>query len=228
MDRMSDPSARDWSAFADRRAERALVDGEPTRWFEETWSSGARDEIDLPWDRTAPYPPVVEHVAGDPGAGRRAVVIGAGLGADAEFLEASGWRTTAFDIAPSAVRLAGARYPGTAVDYRVADLLDLPDDLVAAFDLVVEVFTVQALPRSVRADAMAGVRALVAPGGRALVAQFVRTDDNLEAGPPWLLDRGEMDSFAVDGFGWDQLGTRPHPLRTDGPRLWVGVLRRTS
>jgi len=226
MGAMSDPSARDWSAFADRRAERALDDGEPTRWFEETWSSGARDEIDLPWDRTAPYPPVVEHVAGDTEGGR-AVVIGAGLGADAEFLAAGGWQTTAFDIAPSAVRLARERHPGTAVDYRVADLLDLPGDLRAAFDLVVEVFTVQALPRSVRTDAVAGVRALVGPGGRALVAEFERTDADLVAGPPWLLDRAEMESFAVDGFVWDELATRPHPLRPDGPRLWVGVLRRS-
>ena len=56
----------------------------------------------------------------------RAVVVGAGLGADAELLASRGYRTVAFDLAPSAVELARSRYPGTAVDYRVADLLDLP------------------------------------------------------------------------------------------------------
>ena len=45
---------------------------------------------------------------------------------------------------------ARERYPDTAVEYRVADLLDLPADLVGAFDLVIEVSTVQALPPELR------------------------------------------------------------------------------
>ena len=77
---------------------------------------------------------------------------------------------------PSAVELARSRHPGSAVDYRVADLLDLPDDLVGAFDLVVDVFTVQALPRALRDDAVAGMRSLLAPGGELLAVQFVLPD----------------------------------------------------
>ena len=54
--------SRDWDVEADRLAGEAGADGEPTRWFEQLWSAAARDEVDMPWDRTAPYPPVLAHV----------------------------------------------------------------------------------------------------------------------------------------------------------------------
>ena len=97
-----------------------------------------------------PARPAGAYVAGRDGTGRRAVVVGAGYGADAEHLAALGYETTAFDISPAAVAAARERYPDSAVDYRVADLLDLPDDLVGAFDLVVEIYTIQALHGSLR------------------------------------------------------------------------------
>ncbi len=226
---MSDqPVSRDWVEFADRRGARAVDDGEPTRWFEEIWSAGARDEIEVPWDRDSAYAPVLDFVdATGAGEGRRAVVVGAGLGADAELLAARGYSTVAFDIAPSAVELARRRHPDSAVSYRIADLLDLPDDLIGAFDLAIEVFTVQALPRALRPDAVAGIRRLLAPGGEALVIQFVRPDGAADEGPPWLLDRSEMESFAGDDVHLIRLGTRPNPSRPEGQPLWVGVLRRS-
>ncbi len=220
--------ARSWDVEGSRLAAQAASDGEPTRWFEELWSAAARDEVDLPWHRTAPYPPVLALVdaAGD-GAGRRAVVVGAGLGADAELLAARGYRTVAFDLARSAVELARARHPGSGVDYRVADLLDLPADLVGAFDLVVDVFTVQALPRPLRAAAVDGIRSLLAPGGELLAVQFVHEDGAPEDdGPPWLLTRAEMESFAVGDVSLVSLHRDPHPLRPGGPDAWVGLFRR--
>ena len=222
--------SRDWDRAADRLAREAGADGEPTRWFEELWSAAAHDEVDLPWDRTAPYPPVVDHVdrIGD-GSGRRAVVVGAGLGADAELLASRGFDTVAFDLAPTAVELARSRHAGTEVDYRVADLLDLPSDLMGAFDLVVDVFTVQALPRSLRAAAVAGVRSLLAPGGELLAVQFVLPDGaDTDVGPPWLLTRAEMESFAGGDVTPVSLSAGPHPLRPDGPGTWVGSFRRQA
>jgi SAM-dependent methyltransferase len=223
-------SSRSWDAFADDRGVRAVHEGQPTRWFEEVWSAGARDEIDLPWDRRDPYPPLTAYLAAeDPVVGGRAVVVGAGLGADAELLARHGFRTTAFDIAPSAVALTRSRYPGSTVDHRVADLLDLPGDLVGAFDLVVEIFTVQALHPSLRSAAQQGIRRLLAPGGEALVVQFVRQDhESAAAGPPWLLNRAEMEAFGSDDVAWVTLDTRPHPTRPDGRPVWVGVLRRRA
>ena len=103
------------------------------------------------------------------GEGRRALVVGAGLGFDAEHLAALGFATTAFDVAPTAVAMARERAPGSAVDYRVADLLDLPREWDGAFDLVVEIITVQALPEELRAPATAAIASTVAPGGTLFV-----------------------------------------------------------
>jgi SAM-dependent methyltransferase len=219
---------RSWARKAGRLA--AETAGEPTRWVEELWSSAERDEVDLPWDRTEPFPDVARFVADlGPGAGRPAVVVGAALGADAEALARAGWDTVAFDISPAVVRLVRQRYPESDVDYRNSNLLDLADDLVGAFDLVVEVFTVQSMPPSVRPQAVAGVRRLLAPGGTAVVVQFVRGDADPDAGPPWLLDRAEMESFAADDGVLADLEVRPSP-RGDRPRdrIWVATLRRSS
>lgn len=221
-------TGRDWEDEADRLAARALADGLPTRWFDELWTAGERDEVDVPWDRSAPHPVVVEHAAAIPdGHDRKAVVVGAGLGADAEHLSDHGWRTVAFDVSPAAMRLARARHPESSVDYRVADLLELPSDLTGPFDLVVEVFTVQALPPSVRAAAIRGVRSLLAPGGVLLVVEVVRPDgESPMAGPPWLLDRAAMTSFAGDDVTFASLAPVANPSGPGSRPLWVGVLRR--
>ena len=116
------------------------------------------------------------------GAGRSAVVVGCGLGADAEFVAAHGFATTAFDISATAVRTAQQRYPTSPVDYRTADLFALPGT-GEAFDLVVEIINVQALPVSLRAEAVAAVAGLVAPGGTVLVVENVRTGPLRRRGP---------------------------------------------
>lgn len=225
--RGDDGSPRAWAPLADRLGQRAVADGQPTRWFDELWSAAEGGEVDLPWDRSDAYPPVSRAVAAlGPGAGRRAVVVGAALGADAEALQRAGWQTTAFDISPAAIRLATGRYPASQVDYRVADLLDLPDDLVGAFQLVVEVFTVQAMAPAVRTDAVAGIRRLLAPGGTAVVVQFVRGDTDPDDGPPWLLDEDEMRSFAAGDIELTTLTTQPNPRPTGTTPIWLGVFRR--
>jgi SAM-dependent methyltransferase len=192
---------RDWDDLADELGVRAVADGDPTRWYDELWSAAARGEVALPWDHTEPHPLLADWVAehGD-GVGRRAVVVGCGLGADSELLARHGFRTTAFDIAPAAVAAVRERYPRSPVDYREGDLLDLAGasaDLVGVFDLVFEIYTLQALHPSLRERAVAGVHGLLAPGGSALVVQMVRRDDEPRtAEPPWTLTRAEMAAVA--------------------------------
>jgi hypothetical protein len=60
----------------------------------------------------------------------------------------------AFDVAETAIRVARQRHPGTAVDYVVADLLRPPAAWSRAFDLVVEIITVQALAEPSRRSAI--------------------------------------------------------------------------
>ena len=137
------------------------------------------------------------------GPGRRRPECGRGglrLGADAEFLAGLGFRTTGFDIAPTAIEQAQARHPESRVDYRVADLLALDDALVGAFDLVVEIFTLQALPDPPRAEAAAGVRSLVAPGGTLFAVAFRAGGAPEGPPPPFPQTRADMESLASDGL----------------------------
>lgn len=180
---------------------RAVTDGAPTRWFEELYAAARRGEIDMPWDRDTPFPLLAPWLADRRGDGRRAVVVGCGLGVDAEHVAACGYATTAFDVSATAVAEARARHPDSRVDYRVADLLALPAAWHGGFALVVEIITVQALPRSARADAIAAVATLVAPGGTLFVAQYVQEDEEpVGDTPPWPLTRAEVASFAQDGL----------------------------
>jgi SAM-dependent methyltransferase len=201
---VTQPPTPPWVGLASDLGVRAVADGDPTRWYDELWSAAERGDVPLPWDHTDPNDVLGAYVAGfeasHPGEGRRAVVIGCGLGADSEYVAAHGWATTAFDISPAAVAAVRERYPDSPVDYRVANLLDLPHDLVGAFDLVVEIFTIQALHPSLRGQAIDGVRRLIGPGGTALVVQFVRADDQaVTTDPPWLLTRAEIEELAGDG-----------------------------
>jgi SAM-dependent methyltransferase len=175
------------------------ADEEATGWFEELYVRAAGGEALVPWDRGEPNPRLVEWTAGrsERGGGRRALVIGAGLGDDAEHVSALGYDTVAFDIAPTAIAGALQRYPGSRVSYLVADLLDPPAEWRGAFDLVVESITVQALPERLHAEATARVASFVAPGGTLLVLSGAREASEHVDGPPWPLTRAEIEAFAA-------------------------------
>ena len=191
-----------WDAEAGRLSLRARDAGDPpTAWFDRIYQAGDDGRVAMPWDRSGPNELLADWLAGEQGRQRSAVVVGCGLGGDAEFLAGLDWDTLGFDVAPSAIRLAQQRHPGSKVKYRAASLFDLPVGWRRAFDLVIEIFTVQALPRDVRAEATAAVGSLVAPGGRLLVISGV---DGAWPGaddvPPWPLTADELAAFAQDGL----------------------------
>lgn len=194
---------RDWDVRAGELSREAIGDGEPTAWFDRLYRAGETGEVSMPWDRDEPQALLREWVQTHDvhGEGRRAVVVGCGLGADAEYLSQRGFATTGFDVAETAIRLAQQRHLETRVDYRVADLLDLPEAWGQAFDLTVEIFTIQALPDPPRADMIRAVAGLVAPGGTLLAIAFrhVAGDDET-AGPPFPLTRATMDALSTGGL----------------------------
>ena len=194
---------RDWDLRGDQLAAEAIARGEPTAWFERLYAEGVAGEVDMPWDRTTPHLLLQEWVTVTrlDGGGQRAVVVGCGLGADAEFLATLGFATTGFDVSATAIAQARRRNPGSRVDYRVADLLALPEDLVGGFDLVVEVFTLQALPDPPRAAAAGAVARLVRDGGRLMLIAF-RYDGTqpTDQGPPYPLSREDLDAVATGGL----------------------------
>lgn len=191
---------REWQGRADELAKEAYESGEPTGWFDRLYAEGAQGTTSMPWNRDAPHPLLADW-AELAGAGRRAVVVGCGLGADAEFLARKGFDVTGFDLSKTAIEQARRRYPRSAVDYRVADLQDLPLTWRGAFDLVVEVFTLQAVPDPPRTDMAASVRSLLAPGGELLMIAL-RYDGTraAEEGPPFPLTEAFVQGMATDGM----------------------------
>ena len=213
-------SSPNWPQRADLLAANAVAAGEPTAWFERLYASALRGQSAVPWDRDAANPLLTEWTAakGLNGAGRRAVVVGCGLGMDAEHLAALGFDTVGFDICDSAVSIARSRHPDSPVHYRQADALDLPAEWRRAFDLVVEIYTVQALPLRLRKEIAAAIGGLLAPGGTLIAIQAAREDIEEPAdGPPWPLHRSEVDDFAVDGVETVRIEAVQSPSASFGP-----------
>jgi SAM-dependent methyltransferase len=178
-----------------------MADDDPTALFERMYGAAAADDSRLPWERDGPHPLLEPWARDVEGAGRRALVVGSGLGADAEFIAQRGFAVTGFDVSPTAIAMVRERLPDSAVDYRVADLLDLPGEWIGAFDLVVESLTVQSMPIAFHAPATANIARTVADGGTLLVIATARGDDApTPDGPPWPLTRAEIDAYAGHGL----------------------------
>lgn len=170
---------------------------DPTGWFEALYAASGRRAEEIPWADLRPGTLFMQWV--DRHAtwlrDRRALVVGCGLGDDAEALSALGCRVTAFDIAPTAITWARERFARSKVDYQAADLFDLPIEWRGTFDFVLERYTLQALPQAVRAAGPAAIAAVLAPGGKALVVCRLRDADEPATGPPWPLTRDELALF---------------------------------
>ncbi|MBB2740538.1 UNVERIFIED_ORG: SAM-dependent methyltransferase [Microbispora rosea subsp. rosea] len=209
-----------------RRLAAAHVEkGDPLGWFEPLYSAAERGEALVPWADHVPNPRLVEWAGGRAGEGRAALVVGCGMGDDAEYLAGLGWAVTAFDVSSSAVRAAASRFPGSSVRYVAADLLAPPEEWRQAYDLVVEIYTVQVLRGDLRERAVRAAGSLVAPGGTLLVVARAREESDPEGRMPWPLTRTEIDAFATGGL-------RPVRVRdvyddeTPPVRRWVAEFAR--
>jgi SAM-dependent methyltransferase len=212
-----------------RIAPRFLAAGDPTGWFEELYAAGESGRITMPWSRREPHALLVDwaetgNLTGD---GRRAIVVGCGLGADAEYIAGRGFQTIGFDISEAAVRIARHRHPASAVQYVQADLLEPLHHWLCGFDLVVEIITVQALPDPPRGQAIANVSRLVGTAGTLLVIAAVHDDDGMEPPPPWPLRREEIEAFAGDGLTPVRIEIRTMP-GTANEQRWRAEFQRTA
>ena len=174
---------------------------ETEQGFEEIYAqAGGRLEA-IPWASLAPHPALVAWLERPaPATGRAALVVGSGLGDDAEALSARGWRVTAFDVAPTAIALCRQRFADSAVDYLVADLFALPEEWREGFALVVENRTLQSLPVDQRTHAVHAIADTVAPGGLVWVRCLGRDDDEPVGARPWPVSRRELAAFADAGL----------------------------
>ena len=162
---------------------------DPLSWFEELYFSSRRDRRLIPWDWMEPHPFLVEWTEENQHTGR-ALVVGSGLGEDAAFLYEKGWKVTAFDVSESAVEWASQLHKGKEIDWLVGDLVQPEQRWKEAFDLVLEVHILQAIPKEIRNRAYRNLSPLLDRKG--LLMCIGRLANGLEEqndAPPWPLSR---------------------------------------
>ena len=187
--------ARELAAEFDRR-------GDPTGWFEALYREAEEGKSTIPWADYHPTPQLVGFWLQHPQqtAGKSALVVGSGLGDDAEQLAIWGFRTTAFDISESAIRGTRKRFPNSRVDYHAADLLHPPASWREQFDFVFEANTLQVLPAALRPQATKNIVSFLCPGGHLLVIARHREPSDREGQMPWPLTRAEISAFTAHGL----------------------------
>jgi len=187
------------AGVANQAASRVVrVPGAPG-WHDEVYQTAQRDPAKVPWAAERPNPALVSWLNAEaPGRvrpGARAAVVGCGLGDDVIELQNRGYDAAGFDVSPTAIDWARHRFPQQAESFMVSDLFDLPSRLRRRFDLVVEVYTFQAVSLEQRAAAVAAVASLCCPHGTVVCVCRGRDDDqSLESfkGPPWPLSAKEL------------------------------------
>lgn len=185
-----------------KRAQESVAIGEPMAWFEELYSSAHGDNSKIPWADGIANPYLVSwfEKTGTEGNGRSAVVVGCGLGEDAEELSKRGFTVTAFDLSPTAIEWCKKLYPKTTVHYLAANLFDLSEELTKGFDFIYECYTIQALPRSIRNKTIEAIASLLNVGGEMLLLGRSWQNEKVDVGPPWALKEEELRHFNTLGI----------------------------
>jgi SAM-dependent methyltransferase len=200
--------------------------------FEEMYAAAGDDLAAVPWANLRPFPLLVEWLDGGgdgvggataAGDGNTALVIGCGYGDDAEELARRGFAVSAFDFSPTAIGRARERFPDSRVDYRVADLFELPAEWGGRFDLVVEIRTLQSLPIAERRRGAAAIAATVAPGGRLWLFALGRETHLPGERRPWPVVPEELAELERAGLAWE---SRREDLLDADLYDVIGVLRR--
>lgn len=186
-----------------RVAHEFLERDDATGWFDELYKQAGGDIDAIPWADLEPNRFLVEWDGGtlSDGAGKKALVVGCGLGDEAKYLADRGFEVTAFDISPKAIEWAKRVHEAKNIEFLVADMFDPPAEWDRAFDLVVEVYTIQALPIGLREKSIRSISSFVALGGELVVVQRLRADNISDPdGPPWALSRAELKMFVDQGL----------------------------
>ena len=190
--------------FADR--------GDSLGWFDALYKEAAGDNEKIPWADLEPNRFFREWAEKNElkGEGRKALVVGCGLGDDAVFLDDLGFEVTGFDISETAIEWARKLHADRNIEFEVADLFDPPSEWTYAegnppadaggSDFVLEVYTIQPLPMEMRERTIDAVASLVAPGGELVVVTRGRGDDEEVVKVPWPLSRKDLSRFEANGL----------------------------
>jgi SAM-dependent methyltransferase len=187
---------------ARRLAAESLARGDAVGWFETLYRQAQGNAASIPWADLDVNPSLATWLEKQPlsGIGRRALVVGCGLGDDAEELAGLGFRVTAFDVSETAIEWCRGRFPQTRVDYRAADVVHPPAEWRAGFDFVFEAYTLQVWPPEVRPQAVRAMTDCLAPGGALLLIARARESTDEPGTMPWPLVTDDLSGFSQCGL----------------------------
>ncbi len=178
-------------------ARTAEAENDPLSWFEDLYRSSRGDESMIPWSSGEPHEFLADWTMHNPSGGK-ALVVGSGLGEDAAHLAKLGWEVTAFDLSPTAIEWASRIYHDLNIEWRTENLLDLPEEWIGHWDLVVEVHILQAIPEEIRNPAATKLAPLLAVDGKLICIGLYNSSDESPEGPPWPLSKTFIHSIGEE------------------------------
>ena len=176
--------------------------GDNLGWFDAFYAEAAGDNAQIPWADLEPNEFFRQwaEATGLQGNGRKALVVGCGLGDDARYIHDLGFKVTAFDISPTAIEWARRLHAATDIQFQVADLFKPSEDWLKRFDFVLEIYTIQPLPMDMREHVIDSIAGFVADDGELVVVCRGREDDEEPTQLPWPLSRKDLSRFETHGL----------------------------
>jgi SAM-dependent methyltransferase len=183
-------------------AQEFLARGDVTGWFEPLYETACGDPAAIHWADLRANRSFLDWATRERliGAGKKLLVVGCGVGDDAEAAATLGFEVIAFDVAPTAIDWCRQRFPASRVQWVTADVLAPPPTWTRAFDFVLEAFTIQVLTGEARVRAMRSIAGFVAPGGTLLVVARGRGLDEGPGDLPWPVTKDELSEFERAGL----------------------------
>ncbi|MFL6469192.1 MAG: class I SAM-dependent methyltransferase [Pyrinomonadaceae bacterium] len=199
---MNDERIKERRARARELAAGFAGQGDAFGWFDEFYKEAAGDNEQIPWADLEPNRFFRDWAErnGLKGEGRKALVVGCGLGDDAVYLDDLGFKVTAFDISPTAIEWAKRLYKDRDIQFETADLFQPFRGWLEAFDFVLEIYTIQPLPLEIRPNVIDAVASFVAPNGELVVVTRGRDDDEEPSELPWPLSKKDLMRFEENGL----------------------------
>ena len=177
-------------------------------YWESRYQSG-----DMPWEKGAPSPGLVDFLAAHPDLPRGTVCVpGCGTGHDVREFARSGFDTFGFDIAPGAIQLAAekTKTAGLTAQFLLADFLrDEPPQL---FDWIFEHTLFCAIQPQERDEYARAALRWLKPDGQYLAVNYLIPNED---GPPFGTTRDELwRRFSPHFELVEEIVPRSYPNRT--------------
>ena len=183
-------------------AAKFILQNDPTGWFEELYSQAKGDSQEIPWADLTVNRNLAQWLDANQiqGNDKTALVVGSGLGDDAEALSKIGFEVTGFDIASSAIAWSQKRFPTSKVKYVVADALKFEKTWENKFDFILESYTLQSVPDHIRQQIMKNITKYLRPLGTLLVICRGREITEEINDLPYPLNKDELALFEQLGL----------------------------